>query len=91
MQTAYLDLFDIKMTLEQAKSASHPGPCDHDVAVLLQQPNISKQLNAIADKALVEILSSWSFWDELELMDRAANEARILWLAAGEIIDNQKD
>lgn len=84
---ATMDGFDIEMTLEQARSASHPGPCDADVAALLQVPAIRRQLKKLLDVELRDELRSTGAWEEHELQDRATNEARVLWLAAGQIAE----
>ena len=84
---AMMEGFDIVMTLEQARSASHPGPCDDDVAALLRVPAIRRQFAKLLDVELRDELRSTGAWDEDELQDRAANEARVLWIAAGQITE----
>lgn len=85
---AMMEGFDIEMTLEQARSASHPGPCDEDVvAELMQIPTIRRQFKKLLDVELRDELRSTGAWTDEELADRAANEARVLWLAAGQITE----
>lgn len=78
---------EIEMTLEQARTASHPGPCDSDVSALSQDPEIKKQLDEIDPSQLYAELAEYGAWDEVELQDHAENLQRILWLAAGNITD----
>lgn len=75
------------MTMEQARSASHPGPCDDDVAALLKAPNIRRQLRKLLDVELRDELKGYGAWDDEELADRAENEARIVWTAACDITE----
>lgn len=79
---------ELQLTLEQARSASHQGQCDEDVRALSQQPDITKQLNAIDPALLREELREYGAWDEQERQDHQQNLQRILWLAAGDIVDD---
>lgn len=82
---AMFDGFDLVLTMEQARSASHPGPCDADVAALLCVPAIRRQLAKLLDVELRDELRSTGAWTDEELADRATNEARVVWLAACKI------
>ncbi len=85
---ATFNSFEIEMAYEQAMSASHSGDCDNDVQDLLKDPLIRKQLDAISDESLKGELSEYGAWDDEELLNRASNESRIIWIAAGNIVDN---
>lgn len=76
------------MTKKQALSASHPGPCDTDIKELLRHPNIKRQLKRIPDDKLRGELDEYGAWDDKELENRADNEERIIWIAAGNIIED---
>lgn len=82
---------EIQMTLEQAHSASHQGQCDKDVLALSRVPEIKAQLDAIDPEVLKSELREYGAWDKDELADHAQNLQRILWLAAGDIIDNARE
>lgn len=84
---AHFDRFSISMTKVQAESASHPGQCDSDVAQLLKVPAIRRQLSKIGDSDLVGELQGYGAWSDEELSNRADNEARIIWIAAGDITE----
>lgn len=78
---------EFQMTLEQAKSASHSGRCDDDVFTLSRVPAIKNQLDAIDPALLAAELKEYGAWDAQELADHQQNLQRILWLAAGDIVD----
>lgn len=82
---AYFDRFTIKMTLEDAKTASHPGRCDEDVEYIRKRPKIARQLAKISNEDLRAELKEYGAWDAEELQDREDNERRIVWIAAGNI------
>jgi hypothetical protein len=86
---ASFNRFEIEMTKKQAASASHSGACDDDVAALLLIPRIKRQLATIPDDTLAAELQEYGAWDEKELSSRTDNEARIIWLAAGDIVERR--
>lgn len=79
---------ELQMTLAQAQSASHQGQCDDDVATLSKHPKIARQLAKIDPALLAAELQEYGAWDDTELSDHAQNLQRILWLAAGDIVEN---
>jgi hypothetical protein len=87
---AYFNRFTITMTKKQAESASHPGACDSDVAILLNTPSIRRQLDKIPAPDIAEELREYGAWDKAELTDEQANRARIIWIAAGNIREESK-
>lgn len=80
---------EIQMTLAQAQSASHQGQCDADVLALSNHRKIRPQLERIDHEALRNELREYGAWDEQELADHAQNLQRILWIAAGDIVENK--
>ena len=84
---ASFNRFEIAMTKKQAAECSHPGACDQDVAALVKTPAIARQLRRIPNVDLVAELQEYGAWDAQELADRAANDRRIVWLAAGNILE----
>ncbi len=89
MSYATFNRFEIKMTREQAGSCAHPGPCDSDVAFLLTQRPIARQLDKIGTAPIREELREYGAWSDVELADDAQNRARIVWIAAGDIWENK--
>jgi len=84
---ALFNRFEIELTKRQAESVSHPGPCDNDVDILLQDKKIIRQLKNIPDDKLREELKEYGAWNDEELQDRKANEQRIIWIAGCDIIE----
>ena len=80
--TAYFNRFTLNLTKAQALSGSHQGACDEDIAQLLTVPVIRRQLDKIPAAALRAELKETGAWNEDELQDAEANNARIVWLAA---------
>lgn len=78
---------ELQMTLDQAQRAFHQGECDRDVRELASDPAIAIQLAEIDPSNLAKELKDYGAWDEAELADHERNLQRILWLAAGEIVD----
>ena len=84
---AFFNRFEIAMTKKQAEACSHPGPCDADVEALVKTPAMTRQLLQIDYADIVAELREYGAWDDVELRDRPANELRIVWIAAGNIMD----
>jgi hypothetical protein len=78
---------EFQMTIAQAKSASHQGQCDEDVRALSKVPAVAVQLAEIKPEVLRDELDEYGSWDAEELADHNQNIQRILWLAAGNILD----
>ena len=87
---AYFNRFSLEMTRGQAEDAAHSGRCDEDVAALIRDPKIDKQLNAIPADDIRAELKEYGAWDKDELADDYANRERIVWLAAGNINDERR-
>ena len=81
----------LQMTLAQARSASHQGQCDSDVRELSRVPKIARQLARLDPETLRKELSEYGAWDESELADHDQNLQRILWLAAGDIVEEARN
>jgi hypothetical protein len=74
-----------------AKGCTHPGPCDADVKAVSELPYIAEQLRGIDAKDLRTELKEYGAWDEEELVDHQQNLQRIVWLACGDIVDNEEE
>ncbi len=86
---ASFNRFEIQMTKSQAQSASHQEQCDADVATLVQQPSIARQFRKIDPQAIRAELKEYDAWDAAELTDDAQNQQRLIWIAAGNIVDEK--
>lgn len=78
---------ELNITKRQAAMASHPGDCYHEVMELSQVPAIRRQLNKVDPEALRQELIGYGAWDDTELANNADNLQRLLWLAAGDITE----
>jgi len=78
---------EIELTMEDAESVSHPGPCDDDVEALSKVPYVKEQLDAIDPEQLRLELSEYGAWGDDDLSDHDENLLRWLWLAGGQIVD----
>ena len=83
----YID--GIEMTKKQARAMTHPGPCDADVKEGANIPSIKRQLAKIDPEQLRKELREYGAWDDEELSNHQDNLERILWIAAGDIIDGK--
>ena len=87
---AYFNRFSIQMTMRQAMFASHAGSCDKEVATLASFAEIRRQLDKIGPDKLAAELKEYGAWDSDELADDDANRERIVWIAAGDIVENSR-
>jgi len=88
-KTTYFNYFlnGISLTSKDAENMNHAGQCDNDVIAAMKKPYIKKQLKYIPSDLLAMELKEYGAWDENELKDHNANLMRILWIAAGNIMD----
>lgn len=82
---ATFNRFELKLTKAQALQGSHPGPCDEDIRDLLQVPAIHRQFKKLDPAKIRAELHEYGAWDEEELNNIPDNQARILWIACGDI------
>ena len=82
----YFERFTLNISLADAGDMSHCGACDSDIENYLStNKSIQRQLSAIGPEPIAQELKEYGAWDETELADDEANKARILWIAAGNI------
>lgn len=84
MKTAYFNRFTVDMPAEAVNQCSHHGACDDDVD--FWQDRIA--INAPPDQIRAE-LKEYGAWTQEELNDNQANKRRLLWLAAGNIQEDE--
>lgn len=85
---ALFNRFEIQMTLAEAQGASHQGQCDADVK-LVTKPKIRRQLEKIDPAKIAAELKEYGAWGAEELADAEQNRHRIVWLAAGNIVEER--
>jgi hypothetical protein len=86
---ASFNRFEIRLKIDDALSVSHSGQCDDDVAALLRVDYVAKQLDKIDPAAIAAELREYGAWDDEQLADHDDNLARILWIAGGNIREEQ--
>ena len=82
---ASFNRFELRLPGECVADCSHSGPCDADVAHWA--PRVTRPADCTPDALRAE-LHEYGAWDADELADDAANWARILWIAAGDIAED---
>ena len=85
MRTAYFERFTLDIPQSCVDDCSHQGPCDADVAHWA--PRVTRPAS-ITPEALRAELKTYGAWDAEQLSDDDANWARLLWLAAGALWDD---
>lgn len=80
---------ELSIELEHAIDGSHVGDCSDDIDSLRRVPYIAEQLEAIEAEHLVRELAEWGAWEASELMDHELNLNRILWIACGDIREEE--
>lgn len=87
LRWAMFNRFELFMTYDQARSASHQGDCEADVRALMTDADIIAQLSAIDPEDIRAELREYGAWDAEQLADDVANHERVVWLAAGDIVE----
>lgn len=79
---------EFQLTWEQANKGYHQGQCDADIKELTTQDAELIATLAKLDPVVVrEELSEYGAWDDEELSNHQTNIERLLWLACGDVID----
>jgi len=82
---------ELAITMDDAHCGYHQGACDDDVESLCCVPYIAEQLARIDSWRLCEELKEYGAWDGDELADHDQNLRRVLWLACGDLCDQQTE
>jgi len=80
---------ELNLSQEAAGRGYHPGPCDDDIAALMHDPAIAKQLAALDPAIVASELKEMGAWDAVELSNHADNLMRLLWIACGDLVDQE--
>ncbi len=80
---------ELQISLSDAEGASHQGQCDDDVKALSEVPYIAEQLAKIDRTLLINELREYGAWDDEELSDHDQNIQRLLWIACGDIVEQE--
>jgi hypothetical protein len=88
---AIFDEFTIELTENDAGYMFHQGDCYNSVKDVLEtELYISKQFENITNETLIKCLLGYGAWEESELLDKTENIIKILWLAAGDIVEEME-
>ena len=82
---ASFNCFALRLPGDCVADCSHSGPCDADV--VHWAPLVTRPADCTPDALRAE-LKEYGAWDADELADDAANWRRILWIAAGNISED---
>lgn len=80
----------IELTEEVATNCSHQGDCTSNVQRCLELPEIKLELSEIDPEQLKKELSEYGAWDDEKLSNHNDNLERILWIAAGNIVEENE-
>lgn len=86
---AQFNYFEIELPEDVVGMCHHSGPCDDDVDQCIELPEVAAELAKIDPVKLAKELREYGAWDDNELADHQENLKRILWLAAGNIQDEE--
>lgn len=89
MKWATFNRFEIQLPEAAVEQCHHSGSCDSDVEFWVEDPDVVAEFDKIGPEVLREELREYGAWDEDELADDGDNRRRILWLAAGNIQDEE--
>lgn len=82
-------MLELALSADEVASGFHSGSCDNDIETLRRKPYIESQLKQIDAAKLRLELQEYGAWDASELADHDANLSRFLWLACGELSDEE--
>lgn len=85
---AQFNRFEVELPEQCVKDCSHSGPCDEDVEFWFLKLDTDK---FPCSDAIQAELQEYGAWDEDELQDKDQNLRRLIWIAAGNIRDAERD
>jgi hypothetical protein len=81
-------LVELNITKKQAHIGYHQGQCDNDIKGLRDVPSIKRQLDQLKPEIVSLVLKDYGAWDVNDLSDHDDNLDRLLWIACGDIVEN---
>jgi hypothetical protein len=91
---ASFNRFELRISGAAVAGCAHPGPCDSDVAYWAPQVREQMERDNFPNKPTPEKiraeLAEYGAWDDSELADDAANWERLVWIAAGNVADEDE-
>ena len=86
MKTAFFNRFILELPSEAVLDCHHQGACDEDV---LFWSNKITRPDEITKEKLKSELKEYGAWDKDELENDDDNWKRLIWIAAGNIQENE--
>jgi hypothetical protein len=91
VKTAPFNRFELLLTLPDAHAVSMSGrDASQAVDAVMRYKYVRDQLDALDPAALAAELREYGAWDDEELADHEANLSRIVWIAGGNIREEQE-
>lgn len=81
----------IELPEDVVRHCHHSGSCDEDVIRCMELAEVKAELSEINPEQLRKELSEYGAWNDDQLMDHQENLKRILWIAAGNIQDEEHE
>lgn len=82
-----LYMLPLSISKKDAQTGYHAGQCDADIAALVEEPKIKRQLAKLDPEKIRLELAEEGAWDETELADHEENLKRFLWIACAEVLE----
>lgn len=82
---------EFQLTMREAKRGSHVGQSLDDVLALRKTARIKAMLAKIKPADVRLELKEFGTWDDTELANHDDNLNRILWLACGDVVENNRE
>jgi hypothetical protein len=87
-KSAYFNYIgSIELPIDVIELCHHQGDCTEDIRRCMELPEVRAELSEIDPEALKKELSDYGAWDDEQLSIHQDNLERILWIAAGNIQD----
>ena len=80
-------IHELEISLRVANDCSVSGDCEPMVLDAMKLPEIKAQLDEIDPKKLIQELAEYGAWEENELSNHQDNLIKIVWIACGQISD----
>lgn len=80
---------EFELPLWVVDSCPQSGDCTNAIQEFLQDKEIASILDSLDPDLIARELREYGAWDETELQNHQENKERILWIAIGNIWDEQ--
>ena len=88
---AQFNTFELELPEDVIQGCSHSGRCDDDIENCRLLPEVITALDKLDPVKVRKELEEYGAWDDTELSNHDDNLNRILWIAAGDIQEQDAD